>query len=227
MVSPDGIRAIDNYLLISTILNVDQSAGYPRSTGSLFKYVPSTDTLTAVYDPTGVMNDFDKIIFNHDKSLLFGTRNDVNPQNYSTIMAMASCDDWETNNLLYSFQTGCADNTNPPGIAFIDGDLVSLCANGFQAGPYKLQRVPYVTKVVTGGNKFCGQSTQSLSTCPSTSSSNELSDGAIAGIAIATFAFGGVVAFLMTVYLYRRGTILNTSKMEMSSSSASNPMTNA
>ena len=75
--SPDGIRGVDNYLLISSIKNL--VGGYQAP---IFKYVPSTNTMTVVKDTTGVLNDFDKIIFNHDKSILFGTRNDVNPLNY-------------------------------------------------------------------------------------------------------------------------------------------------
>ena len=225
MVSPDGIRAFDNYLLISTILNVAQSTGYPSSMGALFKYVPSTDTLTVVHDPTGVMNDFDKIVFNEDKSILFGTRNDVNPESYSTIMAMASCDDWESNNLLYSFQADCEGNTNPPGIDIVNGDLVSLCANGFGEGPYNLQRVRDVTNVVTGGKNFCGVSTDTSDDgCPVTTCDDDdcLSDGGIAGIAIATFVVGTIIAAVVSNYFPRVSGSKSGTEM-----STTNPMSSA
>ena len=102
--------------------------------------------------------------------------------------------------------------------------LCSRCANGLKAGPYNLQRVRYATQVVTGGNKFCGQSSASTSQSCS-SNSDSLSDGGIAGIAVATFVFGAAIAAIATIYVLRGKNAFNPSpRMEMSTS---NPMSSA
>lgn len=214
ILAPDGIETVTigvstPFLLISLI-------GY-----GIVKYIPSTGSLTKVMDATGLMGQFDGIYFSPDQTVLYGTRNSLAGTVYESVMAVTSCDEWASAQIVYTFQLNCG-NTNSPALTIVTNqeggqDLVTLCNDGFGAGPYSIQRVKNVQNVVANG-PICANSysTPSSASTSSTTAPFSSTPGFVAVIYSAVIIF--VVVLAAIYYFLVLGNSLSLSESNNSSS---------
>ena len=204
------------YILISNFARADGSPG------GLFKYVPSTQSLTYVTEPTGIVTGLDSMKFNGAQNILYGTRGSFNGQNtYNTVVAVVSCDGWATACLAYSFQTSCIKTTNtagsippnPPGVQLIQNvvtgteDFVIMCNGGFSGADVGFQIVKNANNYVTNTkiSSVCGITPPSPPPVPppvpptpvnTATSSSKSATVAIVG------STGGILLIILMVYWY-------------------------
>jgi hypothetical protein len=146
---PDGMETVikkggNSYILVSSLQKGPNNGNFSPP-GGLFKYVPNTNVLTFVADPTGIVSGLDGMKFNADRTILYGARQAVSGTPFQTVVAAVSCDDWTTTSLAFSFQTDCGGK-NPPALLPIlntkgKEDLVIMCGDGFGPGPYSFETV--------------------------------------------------------------------------------------
>ena len=137
------------------------------------------------------------MVLSADQTLLFGVRNSFDASMvFESAMAMTSCDDWENVSLVYSFQLDCGGFNAAANqlITNADGtqDLVFMCADGFGAGPYAINRVKDVANVVANNPDAL-----EMSSCSASSSSSSSSDALSQGQRIGVFIGIGVFFFLV------------------------------
>lgn len=101
-------------------------------------------------------NDYpliDGLIFNEDRTILYGVSNLYGGAFKNTVSAYSSNDNWETADLLHIFRVNCPNTDQSPATATFRGDAIFvICVNGFGSGPYEVRYNLDVSDKVTDGN---------------------------------------------------------------------------
>jgi hypothetical protein len=153
-----------------------------------------------VYDPTGLVNQFDGMAISSDNNIVYGVRGSFS-ELYQSVYAFTSCSNWENVTLLATFQSVCG-GSNPTANQLItntDGsqDLIILCNDGFGPGPYSVSRIRNINAIVTNQALSVNSCASSIPSSNGNSYDAGKNVGGAIGVLFAVFTFYCFAAWLM------------------------------
>jgi hypothetical protein len=144
---PNGIECLENSQLLISLSGTNRLVRLPAAPQEQPVSVQDVQIT-----PVGLLRKGDGIKLDPSQELLYVALHSEN-----TVLALASCDNWETAFVATSFLANCLSSTSSREVTTLvlaGADLWVLCSDGFGAGPYGLSRGVNISQ----GQVYTGQS---------------------------------------------------------------------
>lgn len=145
---PNGIESVNNLLLVSVLFNGDFILRLDLETG---------EQQEVHISPSDVYSSGDGLKFDRNKEVLYIARH-----NEDSIVALVSCDNWNSSVIATEFSTHCLASTGSEMVttlALENSNIWVFCADNFGQGPYGLHRVLNASSLVYSGSMACPDQT--------------------------------------------------------------------